>query len=370
MRVLYWAERFWPYIGGVEVLSTQLISALQKRGYEFTVITSHGHLNLPDEERYNGISIYRFPFQLVLSDYDLKTVKAIRQQVSGLKKSYKPDLIHMNSIEPSVFFQQHTESTYPAPTLMTVHSPFYTSERNSLLGRLLNAAHWIATVSQAILRDVCQFIPGVTSRSSVIYNGLDMPTLEPTPLPFDNPRLLCLGRIVAEKGFDVALDAFKSIINRFPQVRLVIAGDGPAKPDLEAQSSRLGLNESVEFLGWVRPEKVPELINTATLVIMPSRWREPFGLVALQAAQMSRPIVATRVGGLPEIVVHHETGFLVEKENGTALAKHIAFLLQHPEIAAQMGHAARRRSRERFGMKRFINEYDSLYQKLGHMEIA
>lgn len=343
----------------------QLITALQKRGYDFTVITSHDGLSLPDEECYKGISIYRFPFQSVLSHCDLDVLKAVRQHVTRIKRIIKPDIVHINSLQPSVFFYQHTENIYPAPMLMTVHSPFYTSTQNSLLGRMLNSAQWIVTVSEAILQDVRQLVPDVSSRSSVIYNGLPMPRIEPTPLPIDEPRILCLGRLIKEKGFDVALDAFGRIIHRFPQARLVIAGDGPARSDLEAQASRLGLKDMVAFIGWVIPEKIPELINTATLVVMPSRWREPFGLVALQAAQMARPIVATRVGGLSEVVTHHRTGLLAEKEDNKALAEHMSYLLRYPEKARQMGQAARKRSRDLFGMERFVNDYDAIYKRVG-----
>jgi glycogen(starch) synthase len=120
----------------------------------------------------------------------------------------------------------------------------------------------------------------------------------------------------------------------------------------------------VEFTGWVSPDKVPELINTSTIVVMPSRWKEPFGLVALQAAQMARPIVATRIGGLPEVVLHQETGLLVDKENSRQLAEAITFLLEHPEVAEQMGRAARMRAKSVFDLERCVDAYDTLYKKL------
>ena len=122
-----------------------------------------------------------------------------------------------------------------------------------------------------------------------------MPDLEPTPPPFDAPRVLYAGRLVREKGVDVAIDAFAAITTRFPKAHLVIAGDGVTRQDLEQQVVDLCLQDRVEFVGWVDPEKMPALINSSTIVVMPSRWEEPFGLVALQAAQMARPIVATRV---------------------------------------------------------------------------
>jgi glycogen(starch) synthase len=171
--------------------------------------------------------------------------------------------------------------------------------------------------------------------------------------------------LVARKGFDLALSAFATIASRVPAVRMVVAGDGPARAPLEKQAAELGLRDSVDFVGWVAPENVPALINTATIVVMPSRW-EPFGLVALEAAQMARPIVATRVGGLTEVVEHGQTGLLVDNENPDALAKAMAELLEHPQVTTRMGETARSRAIERFSWSRCVDAYDSVYRKLMH----
>jgi glycogen(starch) synthase len=169
--------------------------------------------------------------------------------------------------------------------------------------------------------------------------------------------------VVPQKGFDRALNAFASLVQRFPGIRLVIAGDGFERPELVQLADRLGLADSVEFTGWVHRDQVPALINRCTLVVMPSRF-EPFGIVSLQTAQMARPIVATRVGGLPEVVVDGETGLLVENGDDDALVAAIAFLLENPEIAVSMGQAARRRAREVFSWTNYVDAYESLYRKL------
>jgi glycogen(starch) synthase len=213
-----------------------------------------------------------------------------------------------------------------------------------------------------VLADARQLVPEIIPRSSVVYNGLSLPDVPPAPLPFDPPLLLCLGRVVEDKGFDVALKAFALLVDGFPRTRLLIAGDGPARPALARQAADLGLADVVEFTGWVVPEKVPELMNRATVVVIPSRWREAFSLVALQAAQMQRPVVATRVGGLPEVVVHQQTGLLVEKEDARALAKALAYLLAQPRVAMEMGQAGRYRAQEVFSWDRHINTYDTLYK--------
>ncbi|HEY7221489.1 MAG TPA: glycosyltransferase family 4 protein, partial [Candidatus Binatia bacterium] len=325
MRVLVWQETFWPYVGGIEVLAPKLFSALKQRGYEIIVVTRQDSPDLAEQEDYQGIRIYRFPFWTVLNSANLGEVIELRSRVAELKRAFAPDLVHLNSFGPSVVLHHDTAIACGAPLLVTLHTtPQHMNAgslgRDGLFGKTLRKADWVTCVSKAVLTQVRQLVPEVATYSSVAYTGLVAPAFFPDPLPTNPPRLLCLGRLVPEKGFDLALKAFASIVDRFPSARLVIAGDGPARSFLENQATELGLQHCVEFVGWVTPERVPELINTATVVIMPSR-NEGLGSVALEAALMARPIVAARVGGLPEIVLHRKTGLLVDDGDQEALAE-------------------------------------------------
>ncbi len=366
MRILYWTPLFWPNLGGIEVLAMKTLPALQKRGHELIVVTSHGELDLPDRSEYNGIPVYRFPFWKVLTKRDLKEVIKVKKQVAELKQTFQPDLVHLHFPGHIAYFHLNTVSAHPVPTLLTVHTDFYglPGDANTLFGQVIRSATWVNAVSKATLADTLQIVPDIIHRSSVIYNGLNVPELLPEPLPFDKPQILCLGRLAHEKGIDLAITAFASVLKPFPQARLVIAGDGPARSDLEGQVAALGLESTIEFTGWISPEKVPQLMNQSTVVVMPSRYREPFGLVALEAAQMARPVVATRVGGLPEVVVHQETGLICEKEDSAALAEAIAFLQDHPDTAVLMGEMGRRRALELFSLEKFVDNYDRLYSRL------
>ncbi len=365
MRVIFWTEGFWPLIGGIPVLATKLLLALRERGYEVIVVASQDFDGLPSELRLGGTPIFRFPFSKALWNGNLEQFIEVRQRVAKLKRTFKPDLVHMNFIGPSALFHLHTAAAHPAPFLVTVHGalPGTSISSDTLQRRTLRSADWVTCVSSAVLAEVRQKAPEVIPHSSLIYDGLDVPSLPPEALPRDKPRLLCLGRLATEKGFDVALNAFASLTDGFPHLRLVIAGDGPVRAELERQAAALGLSDAVNFVGWVSPEKVPALLNSATVVVVPSR-KEGFSLVALEAALMARPVVATRVGGLPEVVVHEKTGLLVEQEDTKALAEAITFLLDHPDMAAQMGQAARRRAEAVFSLERCVDAYDALYQQL------
>jgi glycogen(starch) synthase len=364
-RVLFWSERFWPTIGGVGISASKLLPALQARGYEFVVVTLRDYFDLPEEDCFKGISIYRFPFWSSLAKGDVSQIVELRRRIARLKQTFLPDLVHIGFLGASVVFHLHTTDAYPSPLLVSLDSSFPDQElgRDSLTGRTLRLADWVTCVSAARLAEARKLVPEIINRSSFIYNGREAPACHPEPLSFEAPRLLCLGRLDRIKGFDIALTAFVSVVRRFPKARLVIAGDGPERAELEGQAARLGVEASVEFVGWVRPDEVPAVMNSATMVVIPSR-NEGLPNVAKEAALLARPVVATDVGGNPEAVVHGETGLLVGKEDSCALATTINFLLEHPEVAAAMGRAGCLRAQQLFGLERYIDAYDVLYRRL------
>jgi glycogen(starch) synthase len=154
--------------------------------------------------------------------------------------------------------------------------------------------------------------------------------------------VLCLGRLVPEKGFDLAVAAFERLAARHPRARLNIAGDGPARPALERQIRAAGLEARVQLLGWVAPERVPALMDAATVVVVPSRWVEALSLVAIQAAQ--------------------RTGVIVPPADPARLAAALDGLLSDPDVAGRMGERARRRAREYFDLGRHVERYNALYE--------
>jgi glycogen synthase len=365
MRVVYWTEFFWPYIGGIQVLASRTLPALRSRGYEFTVVTSHGSLDLPDNAEHCGISVSRFPFLQALADRDAAQILRLNRRAAELMRAFQPDLIHLNFSGPSMLFCFRTLDAYPAPLLVALRGELASDcAPDTLVAHAARSAQWFTAVSASVLQRAREVIPAITERSSLIYNGFPEPAVEPAPLPFDPPRLLCVGRLVGEKGIDLAVQSMAHLRQSYPAAELVIAGDGPMRGELERQAERLGMSEAVTFVGWVAPEEVAARINSATIVVVPSR-TEGLPGVAIQAAQLARPVVATSVGGAAEVVVHNETGLLVAAENSTALAGAVRLLLDQPAVAVEMGRAARHRARRMFGWETYLDAYDRLYQRLG-----
>jgi glycogen(starch) synthase len=366
MRVLFWSELFWPHQGGIEILAVPFVRAMRARGHEVVVATSHAELALPDEEEHAGIRIARFPIRRALIERDIGQIRSVRGRVAALAREFQPDLIHLFALGPSAVLLPVLSGRQNPPWLVTLHGEVLrepVSGRDTVLCKLLSGADWVAGVSGAVLEAAQRLVPELATRSSVVYNGLEMPALGPAPLALADPRILCLGRLVPDKGFDVALRAFEGLLGRFPRARLLLAGDGPAREQLGRDAANLGIAGAVDFLGWVPRDRVPALLNRAAMVVMPSR-REGMPLVAIQAAQMARPIVASRVGGLPEAIVHGRTGLLVGSGDAEGFRDAMCAILDSPQEATQMGQAARTRAREVFGWARHVDAYDLLYHRV------
>jgi glycosyltransferase involved in cell wall biosynthesis len=365
-RILLWSDLFWPYMGGIEKLSLDLIRALRPRGLSFSVLTSHFNLDLPDAEDWEGIAIRRVPFRRALEQRDLMAMQSAQATALQVVRAFKPHVLHLNGIGPSAFFFRRVRAETPARTLVSVHQEFFqarTADPSSLTYQILAVADWIHAVSTPVLAQVRELIPASASRSSAIFNFAEPTALDPEPLRFAAPHLLCLGRLVPQKGFDLALRALPEIRSRFPQVRLTIAGDGESRPQLEALTDELGLRAAVEFVGWVAPAAVAHILNQATIVMMPSR-HEGLPLVAIEAAGMARPIIATRTGGMPDIVVHGHNGLLIPHEDPQALVRAVCALLASPDLAQRMGHAGQARTRTLFRKEGVVAQYESLYRRL------
>ena len=367
MRVLLWSELFWPYVGGAEVLAAGLMPALRDRGHEFLVVTSHDYLDLPDAASFEGIPVRRLPFRAATAERDLARLRALRAEVLALKRAFAPDLVHVNGMGPSLLLHLLTRAAHPSPWLLTLQTevlPDQAGRTDTLLHQALASADGVVACAEAVLGQARAVAPAIAARASVIRNAVDVPAVAPAPLPLEPPRLLCLGRLVPAKGHDLALTAFATLRRRFPALRLIVAGDGAARSTLERQARALGIAAAVDFLGWVDPAEVPALVNTATVVVLPSR-REGLPLAAVQAALMARPLVATRVGGLPEVVIDGETGLLVDPDDAPGLAAAVARLLERPADAERLGWAARARTLDVLGWKRCVDAYEAVYRAVG-----
>lgn len=365
MRIVHWTEGFWPFIGGIETFLHHLVAVQRRAGDDVLVLTNRVLDSLPEQQDYDGVEVQRKPFTRATATNDVLALGRIVRETAALLRAFRADVnhVHLNGRVP--WLHLLTREAAPAPCVVTLHTPAANmSLPPAVLQRILQSADGVAAVSDATRREWTGSFDCLREKAVVVWNGVPWPSLEPGAPTFDPITLLCLGRLDPLKGFHVALRAFANLAERWPAARLVIAGDGPDRENLQQLTSELGLQARVDFSGWVAPEQVPAAMSAATIVLMPSRWEEPFGLVAVEAAQMGRPVIASAVGGLPEIVVDHQTGLLVPRDDPAALAAAIESLLRCPEKLRQFGAAARERARAEFTMERCAADYRQLYRSL------
>jgi glycosyltransferase involved in cell wall biosynthesis len=170
-------------------------------------------------------------------------------------------------------------------------------------------------------------------------------------------------RLARLKGLGDLLDAVALLHSEFPNIRLEIAGTGPLRADLEQRTERLGIREQVRFLGW--REDMANVLAGWDIAVVPSR-DEGFGIAALEAMWAGLPVVATAVGGLPEVVLDRVTGLLVPAGEPTALAEALRELLRSPELRAGFGEAGRQHVENTFSLEKTAAIIDRVYcQVLG-----
>ncbi len=364
MRILHWLESFWPRIGGGEIFIRQLAGSLTENGHVCKVVTNL-EKGLATHDILDGMEIFRFPFRESLIKRDLNTISKVSSQLKTLLDEFRPQIVHLHSSQSSAFFYLKLMKRRSYPTVYTQHNPIIIKkDPTPFLERIVDSSSLVITVSKAMRYELVRAIPAAFPKIKTILNSLRLPDVPPSPLDFRSPSLFCAARLVVEKGIGSLIGSMPVVLEAFPNIRLRIAGDGPIRSELEMLAQTLGVSSNIYFLGWISPKEIPKQINKNTIVIAPSHWEEPFGLIVLQAMQQGRPVVATRVGGIPELVQNGNTGLLVPPNNEEALSSAINRLLAFPQQAKEMGINGREQAVNEFNWDLCVDRYESVYEEL------
>jgi len=199
-------------------------------------------------------------------------------------------------------------------------------------------------------------------KSVVILNGVDVDTAVPATQARAD-RIVCVAHLFTRKGVDVLIDAFGRIAAQQDGLRLAIVGDGPERPALEAQVAQAGLRGRVDFVGIVERPDALALIASSRVFCLASR-REPFGLVLAEAMALGTPIVATRTGGIPEVVREGIDALLVDADDSPALAGALTQVLENRDLAGRLAASARERWWALLRPERLVREYRALFEGL------
>jgi glycosyltransferase involved in cell wall biosynthesis len=198
-------------------------------------------------------------------------------------------------------------------------------------------------------------------RIDVVHHFFERDARVPVPdFPVDGYGLF-IGRLSPEKGVDRLLDAWAQLGKTR---RLVIAGDGPEKAALQSQAVRLGLS-NVTFAGFVARDAQRDLWTGAAFSVVPSRWQEPFGMVVLEAWAQGRPVVAHRVGALPEIITHGVNGYLADPDDARDLAAALEACFQAGPKLRELGQNGLQRLATHHSKSLWMQQIEQVYHHAG-----
>lgn len=195
-------------------------------------------------------------------------------------------------------------------------------------------------------------------RLDVVPYFTSVPATSAEPKP---NHILFVGRLVREKGVDLLFEALSKLTGEW---RCTVVGEGPASGKIRLEAERLGLGGRITFAGWLNGDALARAFDDASMVVVPSRWPEPFGIVGLEAMAHARPVVAFRVGGVPDWLDDGVTGWLVPPSDVVALRDRMAWLLANPAEASAMGLRGRARVVRDFVSTSHLNQLMPIYRDL------
>jgi glycosyltransferase involved in cell wall biosynthesis len=181
-------------------------------------------------------------------------------------------------------------------------------------------------------------------------------------------RILCVGRFSPEKGHLILLDALAELRNKDIDVCCTLVGDGPMRPAIEARAAELRLRGSLVLTGSLDPERVAELYQTATVIVLAS-FSEGVPVVLMEALARGKPVVATRVGGVPELIEDGRSGLIVAPGDAQALAEALWKIINDPEWAQSLGRNGRQRVRAEFNTDESARQLIELFHRSHRMRI-
>jgi glycogen synthase len=362
VRLLILSWEYPPLIeGGLARHVRKLSENLAALGVDVHVLT-RGREESPPEEIRSGVVLHRVrepkrPGELTefITWVEHMNTDMLAAGVE-LGDSFDFDLVHGHDWLVAAA-GDHLAKRFGTPLTVTIHATEFGRHQGWVDKHPQSHIHgierWMANRAEqviacsAYMRDHISDVYGIEEeRIAVIPNGIDPADLQPADeeemrrlrLRFAQPHeqlVLLVGRLVYEKGFQVALEAMPRVIDELGNVRFLVAGSGTAEQELRGQAAALGLDDHGIFLGWIGDDVLHTLYRIADLVVVPSIY-EPFGLVALEAMASGCPCLVADTGGLREVVPHEEVGLRFRSRDPQSLADFAIRVLSDEELGSRL----------------------------------
>jgi glycosyltransferase involved in cell wall biosynthesis len=349
---------------------------LDSKDYDITVISSE-----PNEWEISDINVIEcLPNQSKIYLYHLfqKLIHAIK--IHLILKKIKPDIIHIHSLDyihPFMFFIVNLISRISDNLIIStwgsdiIGNAGSNSKKRGKFAKklLLRQAKEITATSYYLASETAR----LTSRKKsihVIPFGIDCNLFYKVNTKPENEELWIgfVKHLKAKYGPDILLKALANIVSRFPEIRLIMIGHGEMENELKKLASNLGIKEKVQFNGYIQNEKLPLIMKNFDIFVMPSTENsETFGVAAIEAQAMEIPVVASKIGGIPEAMLDGTTGILVEPKNVEQLADAMIRLIENPEDRKRMGKAGRQFVLNNYNLEENVGLFESLYKSMSNI---
>lgn len=374
LRVLLVPSAYYPHAGGIEEMTRRLALALREQGHASMVLTNRWPAGTARREVLHDVPVRRIRFHLPAARPWALMRFAVIAPLSAFElartvRAFDPHVIHLMGAGPNAVYVAALRRALGRPIVLTAHGEFRNDAHGAFessrtlrmaLRVLLRRAAAVTACSRVVLDELGEDLE-ITASARVLPNAIEPAEFAGAASPPDGlgRYLLVAGRLVDQKGIDLALRAFARAGNALSGHRLVIAGDGPEHGSLARLATELGLDGRVSFLGTVARPQFAELMCGAEVFVFPSR-REAFGLALLEAMAAGTPAVASRVGGIPEFARDGENALLVGPEDVDQLAAALVRLVGDGELRARIIHGGRAQA-EHHSWERTIPRYEELY---------
>jgi len=374
--VLLITPTYAPVVGGLEVMVEELAKGLLNRGHEVTVVTGRSHKSLSTKDAIDGVPVYRY--RLDLGWQSLRAVGgSIRNVFRGLLplvtlcRRIRPDVINLHFVGGGhAIFAVVATRLLRIPLVSSIHGADVEWTERTPADYHLSAP--LAIRYSAALTANSDYMAAIAGRVGktqtsfvVIRNGVHVESMSGSEFisARNSDFAFAAGRFVFKKGFDILVEATAHVAAKVPSFNLKIAGDGPEFDRCVQLADDLGLSAKIQFLGLLPHEQVQRLMKECKFFVLPSR-QEPLGLVNYEAMASGKAVVATRVGGVPEIIRDGYNGILVEPENAAALATGIMKLWNSPHLSDQMGSRGRAQVEKQYTWEQCVDKFEEVYRSV------
>jgi len=355
MNVLFYTVDYKPMSGGIAEHTHQLASYFDRAGDDVVVLAP----GMDGDEAFDSeqpFPVYRVPSYPVVGSLLLFAMLPYVVWKHGIDWVYCPMWFPTGTVAVL------SRYVLGVQTAIAVHAHEVVYTETTLRKRLASRLRHV----QATLLEMASVVVAVSSYTKarivdigvdqrqvrVVNNGVDPERFDTTETHeigsrTDGPILLTVSRLDPRKGHDTIIEALPALLDSYPSLTYVVAGDGQQRADLEALAAIIGVDDAVEFLGYVPDADLPSLYNAADVFAMPNRREgtsvEGFGIVFLEANATGTPVVGGRHGGVTDAIEDGETGFLVDPEDPQAVADAIDRLLADDDLRQSLGMAGRER---------------------------